>query len=114
MVTIRQYYLMKLAEECTEVGKRALKQIQFGAEQIQKGNEVKDGVAAPDKEAGLTNRQRLSNEINDLMTIVDILQELEQVETESEQQFFEYMDLKKARLYKYLAYSQELGLVGKS
>ena len=50
-----QYHLCKIAEECTEVGQRALKAMQFGLGEIQKGQ-------------GFDNLERLMNEFHDLFT----------------------------------------------
>src|SRR6266404_63099 len=111
MMTLRQFYLIKLAEECDEVSHRALKQTQFGAEQVQKGDEVKDGVAPPNKEAGLTNRQRLTNELKDLATTVKLLVDLGEIEdtfeTATEAEFEAWETEKKTKIQKYLKYSQE-------
>ncbi len=111
MMTLRQFYLTKLAEECQEVAQRALKSMQFGAEQIQKGNEVKDGVAPPDRETGLTNRQRLSNELDDLQAVVFVLQDMKEVNVDTLEDFNAYVLAKRQNIKKYLAYSQELGMV---
>lgn len=111
-MTLRQFWLTKLAEECQEVAQRALKQMQFGAEQIQKGNEVKDGVAPPDKEAGLTNRERLDLEINDFLAVVDVLQDMDEVSIETAEHVNAHIDAKQERIQKYLKFSQELGMVG--
>ncbi len=111
MMTLKQYYLNKLAEKCAEVAQRALKQVQFGAEQIQKGTEVKEGVAPPDKEAGLTNRERLDLEINDFLAVVDVLQDMDEVSIETEEHVNAHIDAKREKIQKYLKYSQELGTV---
>lgn len=60
MMTRLQYLLTKLAEEGGEISQMALKTQVFGLE------EKKDGQ-------GLTNRERLVGEIEDLMTIVKLL-----------------------------------------
>ncbi len=103
-----QFLLTKLAEECAEVAQRALKQIQFGAQQIQTGSEVKDGTAAPVKEAGLTNAQRLFNEIVDFVIIVDLLYDANQL-PDPNIDFDEEKKNKIERLNKYLAFSRQLG-----
>lgn len=53
MLNLEQFVLTKIAEEATEVGKRALKQQQFGADQH-------DGGFLP-------NKRRLTEEATDLM-----------------------------------------------
>ena len=50
-----QYHLCKIAEECTEVGQRALKAMQFGLGEIQKGQDF-------------DNLERLMDEFHDLFT----------------------------------------------
>ncbi len=55
-----QYLLTKLAEECSEVTKVALKAQQFGL----------DGTK---EDGGLTNREKLNAELQDLFSIVEML-----------------------------------------
>ena len=55
----QEHYLLKIMEECTEVGQRASKAIQFGMEEIQQGQP-------------LTNRERLIQEINNLVCVVEV------------------------------------------
>lgn len=105
-----QFLLNKLAEECAEVAQRALKQVQYGADQVQKGNEVKDGVAPPSGEAGLTNRQRLVNELIDMTIICELLEDAGQLAPPPTG--FDYDDIKAKKIEKmnkYLAFSRSLG-----
>lgn len=53
--------LIILAEECCEVGQRVSKMLRFG-------------VLESEKDQPYDNRQRLSHEIGDLLTVVDLLQ----------------------------------------
>jgi hypothetical protein len=53
VLSLEQFVLCKIAEEATEVGKRALKQQQFGAHQHE------DGYAP--------NRERLASEVTDML-----------------------------------------------
>lgn len=109
-MTKEQFLLLKLAEECQEVAKRAIKQIQFGADQVWKGGEVKDGVAP--KEAGLTNAQRLLNELADLAVIAQLLGEAEQLPVPPiDDEFEELISKKVEKLNKYLAYARSLGQI---
>jgi NTP pyrophosphatase (non-canonical NTP hydrolase) len=108
-MTREQFLLIKLTEECAEVAQRALKQIQFGANQIQKGNEVKDGVAPSDKEAGLTNAQRLKNELTDLYVMVNLLQLAGQLSPTTSREFKIAKQRKVEKLNKYLAFSRQQG-----
>lgn len=98
MMTIKQYYLVKLAEECAEVAQRAMKSAQFGGEQIQTGQE-------------LTNCQRLSNELNDLLTVMSELQDRNEVITESHEDWMYYYREKSVKIKQYLTFSQSLGMV---
>jgi hypothetical protein len=60
MMTLEDLNLVMLMEECAEVAHRASKQLRFGADEIQPGQP-------------LTNRQRLRDELMDLLTVVDFL-----------------------------------------
>lgn len=55
-----QYLLGKLAEECAEVGQRALKAAQFGLDEVQPGQ-------------ALDNAERLHAELDELQAIVELL-----------------------------------------
>jgi hypothetical protein len=65
VLSLEQFVLCKIAEEATEVGKRALKQQQFGGLQHEEGY--------------LRNRDRLTAECNDLRMWLTIGWELDQV-----------------------------------
>lgn len=105
-----QFLLTKLAEECAEVSQRALKQIQYGAQQIQTGSEVKDGVAAPVEEAGLTNAQRLYKEVEDFAVIIDLLFDAGQLpDFIPNHNWVKTREKKIEKLNKYLAFSRKLG-----
>lgn len=112
-MSITQFWLVKLSEECAEVSQRALKQIQFGRDQIQKGSEVTGGVGPPTGEAGLTNGQRLRKEINDLLCIITQLEYIEEIPLVVGDGLTEHYKWKMERLAKYLEFSQSLGLVEK-
>lgn len=61
-MTYEQFLLCKLAEECNEVAQDALKTQQFGFESFH-----------PD--TGMTNTEYLTNELNDLLAILEMLEE---------------------------------------
>lgn len=92
-----QYLLTKLAEECTEIAQDALKTQQFGFESYN-----------PD--TGITNTEYLTNELNDLFAILEMLDELGS---------FKFVACpsaisdKKAKVNKYLELSRKLGKVEK-
>ena len=99
MMSLRQFYLTKLAEECQEVAQRALKSMQFGADEIQKGQQK-------------TNAQRLRDEVQDLLAVIALVEnntfDLPQVSFEER---IQTTVQKTEKICKYLAYSQELRMV---
>ena len=97
-MSLRQFYLLKLAEECNEVAQRCSKQMQFGRDEIEPGQ-------------NLTNEERLRNEINDLMAVVDILENIREVNFMQPENMEEIAEAKREKIAKYLKYSQELGQV---
>lgn len=99
MLSVRQFYLTKLAEECAEVAQRCAKSIQFGATEIQKDQDR-------------TNAQRLRDEVEDLLAIITLVE----MSTEDLMpiQVIEHVARsvnKIAKVSKYLKYSQSLGMV---
>ena len=98
MMTLRQFYLLKLAEECNEVAQRCSKQMQFGRDEIEPGQ-------------NLTNEERLRNEINDLMAVIDMLEGINEISPLPVEQIEELAEVKREKIAKYLKYSQELGQV---
>lgn len=104
-----QFLLMKLAEECAEVSQRAIKQIQFGADQIQKAGEVAGGQGPAPKEVGLSNAQRLQDEITDLEIIISLLAEANQLTLKTDGPFSDLRAKKVEKLNKYLAFARSLG-----
>lgn len=91
-----QFFLTKIAEECTEIAKVALKAQQFGLDNVKEGQL-------------LTNRERLIEELNDLFVILsmmdanDLLVLSYYTDNEVEQ--------KQNKVIKYLNKSIELGLI---
>lgn len=94
-MTKEQFLLLKLAEECMEVAQRASKQIQFGKEEIQKGQLS-------------TNAERLKGELLDLFVIVKMLEETDQISTIAYDEFEQAYKDKKQKLQKYLDLSKTL------
>lgn len=100
MMTIKQYYLNKIAEEAVEVAQIAIKAAHFGLTEKQPGNP-------------LNNAERISGELNDLNAMVLRLGDV------SDGQFFfdigqpDHVAIAKklAKVEHFLAYSQSLGLV---
>lgn len=106
MMTYRQFLLVKLAEECNEVAQRALKQAQFGRDERQENSPSEH--AAP--ELG-TNSDRLLREFIDLTTVTAILQEVGELPIPSEELVHALAEAKRAKIQKYLLYSNELGMI---
>jgi NTP pyrophosphatase (non-canonical NTP hydrolase) len=96
MMTIRQFLLAKLAEECAEVAQRAMKQQQFGPDEIQEGQDF-------------MNRERLLNEFVDLLAVAEFLLEINEIPSEVNLDLL--IEQKRAKVNKYLKLSQELGQV---
>lgn len=90
-----QLLLGLLAEECAEIAQRASKASRFGLDEVQKGQDK-------------NNRERLHEELNDLMGVVAML---------NEQYDFGYnvslyaVLAKREKIEKYARYSAELGRV---
>lgn len=94
MMTPDQYILCKIAEEGSEVAKRALKAQQFGLDEVQPGQE-------------LTNYERLCAEFRDLVSSVAVLvQETEDMTVSDEDN-----SQRLQRMQRYLLLSQSLGMV---
>lgn len=55
-----EYLLVKLAEECMEVGQRATKALAFGLTEVQPGQ-------------SFTNAERISQEVGDLISVLEML-----------------------------------------
>jgi hypothetical protein len=85
-------------EECSEVIERAAKQSQFGSMESQPGQAE-------------TNQDRLRYEINDLKSIVQMLEAIMEIEYTSPEQFAEHFKMKSEKVYKYYTYSKNLGFV---
>jgi NTP pyrophosphatase (non-canonical NTP hydrolase) len=98
MMTIRQFLLTKLAEECAEVAQRAMKQQQFGKDEKQPGQD-------------LTNAERLRSELNDLLAIVFFLEKRSELPYITSEEIVKNMITKYEKVAKYLRLSQDLGQV---
>ncbi|VWC95739.1 hypothetical protein BLA39750_02210 [Burkholderia lata] len=97
MMTLSQYFLVKLAEEASEVAQIALKCAHFGLSEVQPGQP-------------LTNAERVYGELNDLLAILRGLSLVSEGEFAFEADE-EAMKRKLSKVAHYLAYSQSLGLV---
>ena len=82
-------------EECDETSQRASKAIRFTLEEVQPSQE-------------LTNAQRIVYEFNDILAVMELMQERGMISNMFDR---EAIDKKKAKVQKYLAYSEQLGAV---
>lgn len=94
-LTVDEYLLTVLAEECAEVAQRASKAIRFTPEEVQPGQ-------------SWTNAWRVELEISDLTAVVEMLRDrgVLNVDPVTRQQL---VDAKKLKIEKYMRYSQEWG-----
>lgn len=93
-----QFLLLKLAEECSEVAQRAIKQIQFGKLEIQ-------------HDQFFTNCERLKQELLDLYAIAAMLEEIQELPEITFGEEAEAFERKRKKLQKYLDYSAQLGQI---
>ncbi len=93
-MNLEQFLLTKLAEECSEVAQIALKSQQFGLDEVY-------------GKIGVSNRQRVYDELNDLLGVVGLLNEIGFGYSPDE----EAMQAKKVKVREYLEYSRDLGKV---
>lgn len=102
MMDRQQYLLTKLAEEASEVAQIALKTQQFGYDEKR-------------PEQPFTNRERIHQELVDLITIVLMLNEETELgfnfDSEEEEGGVSQSELKRAKVNKYYEYSRKLGEV---
>lgn len=90
-----QFMLLKLSEEAIEVSKECSKAIQFGMDEIYPA-------------IGITNRDRIRAELQDLFAIIQIMNEdcgLDFVPSQ------EAVEIKRSKLQHYQQYSRDLGKV---
>jgi NTP pyrophosphatase (non-canonical NTP hydrolase) len=110
MMTRRQYYLLKLIEECQEVSQRAAKSMQFGKDQTQAGDGQSLSARKAEPEHFLTNVERLSGELNDLLAVATVLEGMGELDADI---FLSEVgkERKITKIAKYLKLSQTLGEV---
>lgn len=93
-MTKTEHLLVCLAEECNEVAKRATKALRFGLSEVQSGQ-------------SLTNAQRINEEFNDLLAILEMLEEADlSLDSIGKRQAVE---AKKQKVARFLNYSAECG-----
>lgn len=96
-----EYLLACLAEECGEVAQRATKALRFGLDEVQPYQEK-------------TNRQRIKDELIDLITVWDMLCDDQMDETmvikyQAPSADFDAMEAKRQKIKKYMGYAKQCG-----
>jgi len=92
-LTREQHLLLKLSEECTEVGKVVHKAVLFGLD---------DGYPGTDR----TNLDDLRHELNDLFAVVEMLYPVIEWRIDSDA-----VKTKKAKVEHWIKYAQERGIL---
>lgn len=98
-MNLEQFLLVCLIEECAEVAQRATKALRFGMDEVQPGQDF-------------NNRQRLNEELNDLLTVMDLLVEqdgADEICIDSAAQ-----DAKALKMLKFAAYSVQQGTLNQA
>jgi hypothetical protein len=93
---LAEYVLWLVAEECAEVAQRCSKAARFGPDEVMAGQ-------------SLDNVQRLSEEVWDLLAVLDIAGDLGLVRLGSEQEKLDRLQAKRMKVARYMGYSLELG-----
>lgn len=95
-MTRKQLLLIKVDEELGEAAQRALKAAQFGLDEVQPGHDK-------------NNRERLMDELTDAHSVLLMLEDEEGFSFT--RHFDEDVEVKKAKVEKYIRHSQSLGMV---
>lgn len=96
----QQFLLLKLMEECAEVQQRASKYMQFGQGEIEPGGKH-------------TNEERLRFEINDLLSIIRLLEKGKIIPTPTKRDLENHILTKEMKVIYYANYSKNLGMIQK-
>jgi hypothetical protein len=99
MLNIDQHLLTKLIEECSEIQKRACKALVFGIDD-RDVTLLAQGIDAQ------TERERLWDEINDLVGVVEMMCERGTFPAELDRA---KVEAKKAKVLKFMQYSRQRG-----
>lgn len=90
----QEYLLSCLAEECNEIAQRVSKALRFTLEECQPGQD-------------LSNGHRITQELIDLLGVVETLVDEDIIE--DPKKFRDGIEIKKAKIEKYMAYSRKVG-----
>src|SRR6266851_7284117 len=105
MMTLRQFYLTKLIEECQEVSQRAAKSMQFGPTEAQSQSGIS---TTQNKDQDKTNATRLRDEVEDLLSVIAIVEsETDDLPQIPRSEHISRRVKKCEKIAKYLKYSQE-------
>lgn len=96
MIDLEDHHLIMLMEECAEVAHRASKQLRFGSDEVQPGQD-------------LSNRQRLREEILDMFACVEFLVDSGQIGFISREDIRVHLMHKREKINRMLALSQKQG-----
>jgi hypothetical protein len=98
MLTRHEHLLLKLMEECAEVSQRASKLLQFGHSDVEPGHNV-------------TNGRRFRNELNDLLTVIEMVEESRLSWPDSPEDLATHKRIKRDRIEHYFKYSASMNRV---
>jgi hypothetical protein len=96
MISVEDHHLIMLMEECAEAAQRASKQLRFGRDEVQPGQE-------------LPNHLRLRDEILDVLAVVTRLQEAGLIEPIEHQDVMIHRRTKQAKVDRMMALSRAQG-----
>lgn len=88
-----EHLLIILSEECNEVGHRVSKALRFGLDDVQ-------------KDQNFNNKQRLSDEVGDLIGVLEMLSSINALDKD---RIEEAMEKKHERVERYLKLSEKKG-----
>lgn len=94
MMTNLQHLMLIAMEECNEVSQRLSKAIRFGLDEVY-------------PETGKTNAKSLAEEIADLFTTLEMINEIRPIEPGWDSS--DHEEKKRAKIKKYMEYSRSLG-----
>lgn len=97
-MNIRDYWHIKLAEECAEVQHRCMKVLQYGPDETQPGHTH-------------DNETRLRAELLDLLSVIDLMQMAGAIGVIGEAELNHARNLKREKLAKYFKLSFNLGRI---
>lgn len=105
-MTLTEYLLLKLPEECDEVSQRTLKAVIFGIDEVQATGPSQQKTP----ETLLPNSERIRKEFADLMGVYEILVHMGLVKMPDRTD----VNAKKLKVAKYLRHSMDLGIVDRN